>query len=134
MRISDWSSDVCSSDLTTVVYADRFIPDTEKARAAQSGGEPNAIPFLKCFTVFNVAQCEGLREGLAGDPAPRPIPQIIPHAEALIQATGAAFRIGGSDAFYSPSRAYVQVPPLAAFRAANHFYDTAFPELSPTRK
>src|SRR3546814_12043437 len=95
MRISDWSSDVCSSDLTTVVYADRFIPDTEKARAAQSGGEPNAIPFLKCFTVFNVAQCEGLREGLAGDPAPRPIPHLIPHAEALLQATGADLRTGG---------------------------------------
>src|SRR3546814_5985069 len=111
MRISDWSSDVCSSDL-------------------QSGEEPSAIPFLKCFTVFNVVQCEGLREGLAGDPAPLPIPQIIPHAEALIQATGADFRIGGSDAFYAPSDDYVQVPPLAAFRDANDFYDTAFHELS----
>lgn len=113
-----------------VVYADRFIPDAEKARAAQSGEEPNAIAFLKCFTVFNVAQCEGLRDGLAGDPAPRPAPDIIPHAEALIQATGADFRIGGNDAFYVPAQDYVQVPPLAAFRNANDFFDTAFHELS----
>lgn len=115
---------------TMVVYADRFIPDAEKARAEQSGDEPNAIPFLKCFTVFNVSQCEGLREGLAGDPAPRPMPEIIPDAEALIQATGADFRIGGNDAFYIPSADYVQVPPLAAFHDANDFYDTAFHELS----
>src|SRR3546814_1034338 len=54
-----------------------------------------------------------------------PTPQIIPPAEALIQATGADMRIGGSDAFYAPSDDYVQVPPLAAFRDANDFYDTA---------
>lgn len=115
---------------TMVVYADRFVPNDEKARARESGEEPNAIPFLKCFTVFNLAQCEGVREGLAGDPAPRPIPEIIPEAEALIQATDADFRIGGDDAFYVPSADYVQVPPLAAFRDANDFYDTAFHELS----
>lgn len=115
---------------TMVVYADRFIPDAEKARAAQSGEEPNAVPFLKCFIVFNVAQCEGLREGLAGDPAPRPDLEIIPEAEALIRATGADFRVGGNEAFYSPSGDFVAVPPLAAFRDANDFYDTAFHELS----
>src|SRR3546814_12671606 len=70
---------------TTVVYADRFIPDTEKARAAQRGGEPNAIPFLNCFTLFNVAPSEGLREGHAGDPAPRPIPQTQHHPKTQIQ-------------------------------------------------
>ncbi|HEX2814609.1 MAG TPA: zincin-like metallopeptidase domain-containing protein [Sphingopyxis sp.] len=113
-----------------VVYSDRFIPDAEKARAAQSGDEPNAIPFLKCFTVFNVAQCEGLPEKIAGDPAPRPLPEVVPEAEALIAATGADFRIGGNDAFYVPAQDYVQVPPLAAFRNANDFYDTAFHELS----
>ncbi|HMO74392.1 MAG TPA: zincin-like metallopeptidase domain-containing protein [Sphingopyxis sp.] len=115
---------------TTVVYADRFIPEAEKARAAQSGDAARAIPFLKRFTVFNVAQCEGLREGLMGDPEPRPEPDIIPHAEALIQATGADFRIGGGEAYYSQSGDYVAVPPRSAFADANDFYDTAFHELS----
>jgi antirestriction protein ArdC len=45
---------------TTVVYADRFIPDDEKKRAQETGEEAQAIPFLKRFTVFNLAQCEGL--------------------------------------------------------------------------
>ena len=52
---------------TTVVYADRFIPDDEKqARRARPARKPGAIPFLKRFTVFNVAQCEGLPRTLAG--------------------------------------------------------------------
>src|SRR3982074_62443 len=81
---------------TTVVYADRFIPDDEKKRARETGDEAQAIPFLKRFTVFNLAQCEGLPENLAVA-APLPEPGLIePRVEALITATGIDFRIGGS--------------------------------------
>ncbi|UZK70950.1 ArdC-like ssDNA-binding domain-containing protein [Sphingomonas sp. S1-29] len=45
---------------TTVVYADRFVPGDEKARAAQAGGDAKAVLFPKRFTVFNVAQCDDL--------------------------------------------------------------------------
>src|SRR5271165_3843350 len=45
---------------TTIVYADCFIPDDEKKRAREADEEAQAIPFLKRFTVFNTAQCEGL--------------------------------------------------------------------------
>ena len=44
---------------TTVCYADRFIPKEEQTRASEGGDEPNAIPFLKRSTVFNVEQCDG---------------------------------------------------------------------------
>lgn len=44
-----------------VVYADRFVPEAEKAKARETGEDAKAVPFLKRFTVFNVAQCEGLR-------------------------------------------------------------------------
>jgi hypothetical protein len=47
-----------------VVFADRFIPDQERARAREQGDEPNAIPFLKRFTVFNVAQHESATASL----------------------------------------------------------------------
>lgn len=40
---------------TTVVYADRFVPDDEKRRARETGEAAQAIPFLKRFTVFNGA-------------------------------------------------------------------------------
>ena len=81
---------------TTVVYADRFIPDDEKKRARETGEEAQAIPFLKRFTVFNLAQCEGLSEDLVVTTQP-PEPGLIePKVEALIKATGIDFRIGGN--------------------------------------
>ncbi|HEY8602723.1 ArdC family protein [Tsuneonella suprasediminis] len=114
----------------TVVYADRFIPEAEKARAHESGDDARAVPFLKRFAVFNVAQCEGLREGLVTQNAPLPEREIIPHAEALIASTGADFRIGGAQAYYSPGGDYVAVPPQPAFGDQVNFYRTAFHELS----
>ena len=115
---------------TTVVYADRFIPKGEAERAARTEEDARAIPFLKRFTVFNVAQCEGLREGLAADPAPLPPCEIVPTAEALIAATGADFRTGGSRAYYSPAQDFVQVPPQPAFFEQINYYRTALHELT----
>lgn len=114
---------------TTVVFADRFIPEAEKQRAASAGEDARAVPFLKAYTVFAVEQCEGLRPGLMPDPAPLPEREIVPHAEALIEATGADFRIGGNRAFYVPSLDYIQVPPQPAFRDQINYYRTCFHEL-----
>lgn len=115
---------------TAVVYADRFTPEKEKERARQTGEEARAVPFLKRFTVFNVAQCEGLRPGLAADPAPLPEREIVPVAEDVIAASGVDFRIGGDRAFYVPSADYVQVPPQPAFFEQINFYRTALHELT----
>ena len=100
---------------TTVVYADRFTPKDEKRRALKTGEDAPAIPFLKRFTVFNAAQCEGLPDDTA-ILAPPPAPHLIlPQVEALIRATDIDVRIGGDRAFYSPAHDYVQVPPPQAF-------------------
>jgi antirestriction protein ArdC len=115
---------------TTVVYADRFVPEAEKARAARDGGDAKAVPFLKRFTVFNVAQCEGLRPGLAADPAPLPEREIVPLAEAVIAASGVDFRVGGDKAFYVPSLDFVQVPPQPAFFEQINYYRTCLHELT----
>ena len=114
---------------TTVCYADRFIPKSEMERAAKDGNEPEAVPFLKRFTVFNVAQCEGLPERLCSVSEPVPEREIVPHAEALIAATGADFRIGGARAFYVPRGDYIQVPPQPAFFDQINYYRTCFHEL-----
>lgn len=113
----------------TVVYADRFTPEAEKERARESGEDARSVPFLKRFTVFNLAQCEGLRPGLAPDPEPLPEREIVPVAEEVIAASGVEFRIGGSKAFYVPSADYVQVPPQPAFYEQINFYRTALHEL-----
>jgi antirestriction protein ArdC len=114
---------------TTVVYADRFIPDEERKRAERDGDEPGVIPFLKRFTVFNTAQCENLPSELVNAPPPVPEGLILPQAEALIAATGADFRIGGDRAFYSPTQDYVQVPRPDAYFEPVNWHRTALHEL-----
>jgi antirestriction protein ArdC len=100
---------------TTVCYADRFIPKAELERAKTDGDEAQAVPFLKRYTVFNVDQCDGLPEHVHAGAAPLPEREAVPHAERLIAATGADFRIGGKRAFNVPSADYLQVPPQPAF-------------------
>jgi antirestriction protein ArdC len=114
----------------TVVYADRFTPEAEKERARRDGDEARAVPFLKRFSVFNVAQCEGLRAGLASDPAPLPEREIVPVAEDVIAASGVDFRIGGDLAFYAPDPEFVQVPPQPAFFEQINYYRTCLHELT----
>ena len=113
-----------------VVYADRFTPEAERVRAARDGDDAKAVPFLKRFTVFNVAQCEGLREGLACDPVPLPEREIVPVAEEVIAASGVEFRVGGDRAFYVPSHDFVQVPPQPAFFEQVNYYRTCLHELT----
>ncbi|QKC92308.1 DUF1738 domain-containing protein [Mesorhizobium sp. NZP2234] len=114
---------------TTIVHADRFVPKDEKERAKADGDEPQAVPFLKRFTVFNVAQCENLPEHLYRNAEPLPEREIIPQAEALIRGSGADFRIGGDRAFYMPGTDTIQVPPQPAFFQQIDYYRTCFHEL-----
>jgi len=115
---------------TTVVYADRFTPEAEKAKARATGADAKAIPFLKRFTVFNLAQCEGLRPGLADDPPPLPEREIVPVAEEVIAASGVDFIVRGDKAFYVPSLDVVQMPPQPAFFEQINYYRTCLHELT----
>ena len=112
-----------------VVYADKFIPKDEQQRVEREGGDASFVPFLKRYTVFNVAQCEGLPEELTADAKTLPECEIIPRAETLIKATGADFRIGGDKAFYVPSQDFIRVPPQPAFFDQINYYRTCFHEL-----
>jgi antirestriction protein ArdC len=123
---------------TAIFYASRFTPktecDAENGCATNSGqrgdGDTDrSVPFLKRFTVFNVAQVDGLPERCilpATAIAPR---EAVPVAEALLAACGADIRIGGNEAYYSPSGDYVALPPQQAFFAQIDFYRTALHEL-----
>ena len=114
---------------TTVVYADRFVPEEEKRRARETGEDAKAIPFLKRFTVFNTDQCENLPEDVATAAPPAPTGLIEPRVEALIAATGIDFRIGSNRAFYVPAHDYVQVPPPQAYFEPINWHRTALHEL-----
>jgi antirestriction protein ArdC len=114
----------------TVFYADRFTPEDGREKAEAQEGEPRSIPFLKRFTVFNAAQCDGLPPRLTADPTPLPPCEQHERAESLIVATGADFRLGGARAFYSVDGDYVQVPPQPAFTHQIDYYRTALHELA----
>ena len=115
---------------TTVVYADRFTPEDERRKAFETGDEARSIAFLKRFTVFNVAQCEGLPEELLAAAPPVESDLVLPQVEALIRATGLDFRIGGDRAFYQPRLDYVQVPPPQAYFEPINWHRTALHEVS----
>jgi len=113
-----------------VIYTRRFIPKEERHRADVEGRElSSGIAFLKSFTVFSVEQCEDLPVHICEPPPPIPEGLISPQAEALIEATGADFRIGGPSAFYSPRQDYVQVPRPDDFHDPVNWHRTAFHEL-----
>jgi antirestriction protein ArdC len=114
---------------TTVVYADRFIPDDERRRARETGDDAVAIPFLKRFTVFNVAQCEGLPDDLIVVQPPVPEGLIIPDVEALIRASGVDLRLGGDKAFYAPALDYIQTPRPESYFEPINWHRTALHEL-----
>jgi len=114
---------------TSLVYADRFIPYRERTRADEAGDQPDAIPFLKRFTVFNADQCEDVPADIAPPPQPVPRDQILPQAEALIRATGADLRIGGNRAFYMPGEDFIQVPPPSDYFEPINWHRTVCHEL-----
>jgi antirestriction protein ArdC len=114
---------------TTVVYADRFVPDNERRRSRETGDEAIAIPFLKRFTVFNAAQCDGLPDDFVAVPSPVPEGLIIPEVEGLIRASGADLRLGGDKAFYAPAHDYIQLPRPESYFEPINWHRTALHEL-----
>lgn len=114
---------------TTICYADSFIPQAERERAKEQGSDPNVIPFLKRFTVFNIEQCEGLPSHIVSKPAPSADTEKFPAAETLIAATGAAIREGGGEAYYHRSEDFILLPPRGSFIGPADYYCTALHEL-----
>ncbi|HEY5236966.1 MAG TPA: zincin-like metallopeptidase domain-containing protein [Rhizomicrobium sp.] len=127
---------------TTACYADSFIPRGGEAEKKSRGSsdfrpneraekeEPQRIPFLKRFTLFNVSQCENLPAELLEQPRPVSESEIHADAEALIAATKADIRIGGGEAFYHRIDDYICVPPQTSFFDVINFYRTCCHELS----
>ncbi len=89
------------------------------------------VPMLREYTVFNVAQCEGLSDKVI---SPQP-PKVRNHddrdklADEFLASGRADIREGFGEAYYRPSDDYVSLPPFAAFKSADSFYNVAFHEL-----
>ena len=106
-----------------VVYASEIV----RSELSESTGETvdRAIPFLKVYSVFNVAQIDGLPERFK----PAPLPPLAPverdaRAESFFAATGARVEHGGGRACYSPSADMIQLPIAEAFADMGAYYAT----------
>ena len=99
----------------------------EGAPEPAGDGQAREVRFLKTYTVFNLAQIDGLPERFAPDQVqvpPLPAPQRIARAEAFFGALGIEVHHGGAQAYYSANDDRIQLPPLEAFHDAESYYAT----------
>ena len=93
----------------------------------EQSGEVEKIPFLRLYHVFNVAQCEGLKNVPAADEA-----AIVIHAPGEIVAgmpQPPAVKHGMTKAYYSPSSDTVGMPERKRFTTDDGYHATLFHEL-----
>lgn len=106
------------------VVADAF-PESDDDPPERRG---QVYPLLRAYTVFNVAQIDGLpphyghASVLSWDPEAK--------AEELLLMSGARFRMGGARAFYQPASDEIHLPAPAAFATASNYYNVALHELT----
>ena len=103
---------------TADTYPDENEPDLHE----------RVIPLLRAFTVFNVAQVDGLPDAIFATVQPSWEPEA--KAEELLLMSGAVIRHGGSKAFYQPGTDEIHLPPRQAFPAADRYYATSLHELT----
>lgn len=115
---------------TPIVY---FGTTTKREdRGPEGAGDEDArqVRFLKTYTVFNVAQIEGLPERFRPEPEPTGEAPALPASERVavvdgwFEAIDATVAHGGAQAFYMPSEDRIQLPPFEAFRDAHGYYAT----------
>ncbi|GJD94432.1 ArdC family protein [Methylobacterium iners] len=115
---------------TGIVYADRFTPKDERRWADRDGDAARQVAFLKRFTVFNVAQVDGLPANFTAPLLPPREDLVLPRFRMLMEASGVTIRVGGGVAFYRPCDDVVVLPPPEAFHEPINFHRTAAHELS----
>lgn len=87
------------------------------------------FPLLKTYSVFNIEQTVGLERLLPRPCEPRAFVPFV-QAEAVLAASGADIRYGGSKAEYDPSGDFIRLPDRDAFTHPHEFYATAYHELA----
>jgi antirestriction protein ArdC len=96
--------------------------------ADKESGEPQKIPLLRYYHVFNVAQCDGLKIGT--EPVETPINGIIKPEEIVAHMPQRpVIKHGMTRAFYAPREDYVGLPVRERFERAEGYYATLFHEL-----
>jgi antirestriction protein ArdC len=101
-------------------------------RDDEATGETRTGTYLKVYTVFNVAQCDGVELPRVERPN---LAERIERAEQVMAGMAVPIHFGGDQAFYRPSTDSVHMPDRDLFRpvgdatATEAFYSAAFHEL-----
>ena len=114
---------------TKVYFVKRL--EVQDRNAPEGSDETKLIPMMREYTVFNVAQCEGLPPGIVNKAMgkPRNHDQRNQWADAFMVASGADIREGAGEAYYAPGKDFISLPAFRAFKNADNFYSTAFHEM-----
>lgn len=91
-------------------------------------GESKEYAFAKAYFVFNVAQVDGI-EIIASEDKQNDN-QRIANCEKTIANSGARITHGGDTACFIPSSDIIRMPELGTFQSPEHYYATAFHELT----
>ena len=94
----------------------------------KESGEPQKIPLLRYYSVFNVAQCDGLK--ISTEPAAEIVNGIV-HPDEIVahMPQRPVIKHGMVRAIYSPSEDCVGMPERERFERAENYYSTLFHEL-----
>jgi len=103
---------------------------TKTGESEGDADKPKTGMFLKTYTVFNLAQCDGCDHLIDKPVKVYNREERDETAEAFIQSTGASVRHGESRAYYATSGDYINLPAFEAFTGADEYYSTAFHELT----
>lgn len=111
------------------------VTDEDGRPVLKDDGTPKTqnIPVLKCFSVFHLDQCEGIKARWA-DRLPEVPAEPIQAAEAVlmdyISREGIRFEADklSNRAYYSPALDLINLPRLDQFKEAAEYYSTAFHE------
>jgi antirestriction protein ArdC len=113
----------------TKVY---FVKQLQIKNSEGEEPETRLVPMLREYTVFNIDQCEGLPDSIrTGKPMRTRNPDTRDGlADEFLRSTGADIRESHGEAYYVPSSDFISMPAFEAFKGADHFYCTAFHELT----
>lgn len=113
---------------TQVVYADKITKEDEDHNGEM---KTRLIPFLKCYTVFNASQIEGLSDAFYQVPQP-----IVTNPEQRNQQLETFFTQTKADIYTGSKAAYnittdrIQMPPFESFESATGYYAVLAHELT----
>jgi antirestriction protein ArdC len=96
-------------------------------------GEKERVPFLRYYSVFNVAQCEGIEGHVpSATGATRREHSAVETAERIVQGMPKRplIKHGQAQAFYHPIDDYIGMPSPEQFRSGEDYYSVLFHELT----